>query len=217
MKIKQLCRYLLPVFVLPILNHLFRLISNSIVNTFGYVFLNCSAIMNSMNSYGSNFLYVIMLTALVVSAMLSEAGKVQKAKKVHCVLFIVFSVIFLMKHLAFIFAGDAIAVIYANDSDILHMMKDISMTFSPAVLTVSLLGGLIAQLVKKYSMIFTLCFLGGLSLNLTLLYVIIVRIFDNLFTIFLFEGIQYAITNILPFVMIPIASYSSSFADLKEQ
>ena len=91
-------------------------------------------------------------------------------------------------------------------NDAVLMMRAYALTG----LFMSLTAGLISQLVKKYSMILTLSLCGALELFGTFALLAGLSGSAELVT-GISLGIEIAVCCVLPFVMIPIASYSQSF------
>ena len=213
LRIKQLFRYLLPVLALPLLTSVCSTISTLVVgNYLGSAALAASSTFTSLTSMAHSPLYIIAMVCLVVTAILSETGKTKAARIVHIVMFCVYGGTLLMDVAIFLFAPGSLLRAVNTPTEIMSMNMGMLRIFAVMVFVIALTGGLIAQLVRKYSMILTLCLGFGLQVfSVIFLFAGVVVLGMGVLPVGLAGDIEFAACRVLPFVMIPMTRYYKSF------
>lgn len=210
LRIKQLFRFAIPVIALP----LFAGFSSSLAQFIVAHALGADSLMmingftQSANGLVS-FLKILAIVCLGVSGMLSEYKKQTAAQRVHIVLFIVY--VFSLMCAMIIYVVWADLLIPGAIKNIYGGYRELMAVYGGVVIFLTGTSALIFQLVKKYSMIMTLCLCGGIyTVGTVLIFFIPV---GGLWMYGVAMGLIYSACHFLPFLMIPMALYYKSFSD----
>lgn len=209
--IRQLFRYMLPVLVLPLPVSYTAVFRSASINRFGYQITAALSVFSSASSMIQSALYILAMVGIAVPALLSEAGKIKAAKNVHTVFFIVYASVLFTELMIFMFLPEIVLTAITTNEVLIELTADAMIMYAAIVFAVSLTGGLIAQLVKKYSMILVLCLCGGLQVAAVSFDLTGMILDAGLWTSAISTAVEFAACRVLPFVMIPIASYYRSF------
>ena len=210
-KIKQLFRYLLPVLALPTISSLCSTAFSAISSQFGTSAIVALSTLRAVTSPLNATLYIISMVGLVSAAICSEGGKLKAAKVLHLISFILCSVILLVYLLALLFCPELIIRTYAFSPETTAAGAEMARAFAAIVLVLALHATLAAQLVRRYSMILTLCVCGVLQF-VSIFGVLLASILQMGYVpLGAFEGLVFACSRVLPFMLIPLASYYKSF------
>jgi len=212
-KVKRLFRYLLPVFVLSALS---SLISSMLTPTISIYPMGAVLVLSNLTQSTSALhtaLYVTALIGLVGAAMLSECGSLKAARIMHRIFFILFCTTLGLFMLLFLLVPNQFVddFVFTSASEIQNYSSLALRLFALTVLSVSLAGGLIAQLARKYSMILTLCAVGALEVLALCLgwFFPIAGLSMSLQGVT--QGLLFSAGRVLPFLLVPLASYYADF------
>jgi len=213
-RIKQMLRHLLPIFVLPLFLSVNETLRQVMINTAGMNVSAAYAVFSRMTAGLKSTPYVLAMIGLGIAAVLAEAGNLKKAKIVHVVTFIVCCCILAINLFLLIAVPENLTMAMTSSPEVTALTAGWMRSFAVTVLAIGAAGGLIAQMAKGYSMILTLCMgivLQIAALVLCFLSTIGVAGLEGPAQIMgLSVGIEFASSCVLPFVLIPLATYYKS-------
>ena len=211
--VRKFLKYFLPLIVLPMLSSYLTAIYSMATNALGISAVAARSIMSSMNSIYSSALYLIAVAMLSVVALLAEKGKAKAAKTLHLIGLLVYVTTLILIAAVYLFMPQVWLRSTGAPAEVFSMGISYARMFFLPVLLVSVIIALISQLSGKHSFILAMALGAGILVIASFIGVALVRIFGmGINGIALTDGLSFAVSSVMPFLMVPVKSYSKAFA-----
>ena len=210
--IKKLFRYLLPILALPYIASLTGIFLSQSYARMGNMAIAGRSIAMTLTGLSGSVLSVLVWTGTVIPALCAESGRVRTARRVHLALFIAYCAVLGFLLLSTLFAP-ALMSAFGSSADLIDIGRQIYLSYILAAILASCVPCLLGQLLNRYSMIVTLlvCGVGGLLAGL------LGMLLRSATGIAAAEGVQFALLRIVPFLAIPLRSFSSQFSPMEPE
>ena len=211
--IKKHYRYLLPMLVLPFgYGQAANLIILAQVNTLGSFSTAAFSVARSLLSMLASSLSWLALGGLVLSAIQAEAGKPEKAKALHRTFLVLFCALIVLAGAAFLLFGAQLSRLFASPDEIIELSASFLKGSALAMVGMALIAFLIGQFQKSYSLKTALAF-GFVMLGMwtAMSFVLTQQLDMGILGLGLCQGGAFAASQIAPFLLIPLRSYTKEF------
>ena len=210
--IRKFLKYFLPLIALPMLSSYLTAMYSMAINALGVSAVAARATISSMNSIYSSVLYLMAVAVLSVVTLLAEKGKAKAAKTVHLIGLLVYVTTLILIAVAYLFMPQFWMSFMGVSAEVFSMGISYARMFFLPVLLVSVVIALISQLSGKHSFILAMALGTGILVIASFTRVALVRIFGmGINGIALADGLSFAVSSVMPFLMVPVKSYSKAF------
>ena len=211
--IKKFLKYFLPLIVLPMLSSYLSIFSAMSANALGTAAIAARSSVASMNNVFNTVLHISAIAVLSIAALLSEKGKVKAAKIVHLVCLIGYAVTLVAIAVVYMFMPQLWMRFMGVPDVVFNMGVGYTRMFILPVLLVAIIAALPSQLSGKHSFILVMALGAGVMAISCIAGIILVRSAGmGILGIALADGLSFAVSSVMPFIMIPVKSYSKAFA-----
>jgi len=139
------------------------------------------------------------------------SGKAKAARILHLISLGVYCLILLGYLLACFIAPRNMALILVSAPEAIATASSMLRLFALTVVLVVLLGAPVGQIVRRYSMIFTLCLCGSILLATLLLLLVLTIMTTGSVCYAAARALIFCAGWLLPFLLVPAASYHRAF------
>lgn len=212
---KKFLKYLLPVIVLPLfagqLSSMLSLFQLGVANL-GVQAVAARSAISHINTMDSNTLILIAIAALSISMLFAEKGRIKIAKIIHlaCLGFHVFQFVVLAAIYA-VYPGYFRSIVFST-ADQLAAATPYMRIFALTVILAAAAAALPCQLSGRHSFILTTAVCIGICIFCWFGSAVVYIFRPSLSVIAVFDGLNFATTSVIPFLMVPVKSYSKAFA-----
>ena len=215
--VKKAWKYILPILLLPFFGNLaqtqIQLMCNSLL---GVMHLAAIAFSQSLYSIANMALYAAAITGVALPAMWADEGKAKAGKTAHRWCLTVFGAMIAAIAAAFLLLGQPMLRPFTSTDEIIALGNTFLRSGAVAMLGTAVLGGIIGQTQKKYSLTVSLILCGGMAgLWVALGHMLTVSYGAS--GIGLSQGGILAATRIMPFLMIPYRRFVDDFVPAAPQ
>lgn len=211
--IKKFLKYFLPLIVLPMLSSYLSIFSTMSANALGAAAIAARASVASMNNVYNSVLHISAIAVLSIAALLAEKGKVKAAKIVHLVCLIGYAVTLVAIAAVYMFMPQLWMSFTGAPAEIFSMGMSYARVFVLPALLVAIIAALPSQLSGKHSFILAMVLGTGVMVISSFAGMILVRTAGlGINGIALADGLSFAVSSVMPFLMVPVKSYSKAFA-----
>ena len=211
--IRKFLKYFLPLIVLPMLSGYLSSMYAMATNALGVSAVAARGTISSMNSIYTSVLHLMAIALLAVVALLAEKGKTKAAKTVHLVGLLVYVTTLILIAAAYLFMPQFWMRFMGVPAEVFSLGISYARTFILPALLVSVIVALISQFSGKHSFILAIALGAGVISLAGFIGVASVRIFSlGLSGISVTDGLSFAVSSVMPFLMVPVKSYSDALA-----
>ena len=210
---RKFLKYFLPVITLPILANYLSSMYAAALNAIGSAAIAARGTVATMNNIYAGALHLMAIAVLSVTALLAENGKIKAAKAVHLVSLIVYAVTLVLIAAVYIFMPQVWMSFMGVPDVVFNMGVGYARMFILPVLVVAIIAALPSQLSGKHSFILIMALGAGIIIFGSFIGIALVRIANfGILGIALTDGLSFAVSSVMPFLMVPVKRYANAFA-----
>lgn len=213
--VRKFLKYYSPMVLLSVLagSMVTTFMTNAYIGRLGVSALAASSACSNLVSIHTKAPHAIALAALMLAAIIAEKGKVKTARKIHLIGLIIYGSILALGMILFAADPQVLLRLFASPAEVISMGSSYLRIYALVVLLLAPIAVLPSQLSGKHSFILVvvLCAaIGFFSIILKLLFVNVFRL--GLTGMGVADALSSFALSFMPFLMIPVKSYSKAFA-----
>ena len=212
--VKKLFQYLLPALLLPFLaGPVESLLFAAVAGQLNSLFLASDSVARTALSWLNTALYPLMLAGVALPAIQAEAGNVEKARRTHRTVFILFCAAVAGGCAAFLLLGADLLQLLVTPHEIIDIGVVELRAASITMLAIMALAILAGQALAKHSMIGVTAFcLALMAMGTVGGFVALLQYGMGAAAMGLMRGFVAAASRVAPFLLIPLRTYADQFA-----